>query len=314
MGFGPTGPGVTRTVAAALGASVAGLGLYWWHCRETVPFTGRKHSIMFVSPEMERQMGIQTFQHMKSEAAAQGALLPDNHPATRLVARVGSRIAAVAAEGDGEGDSSSSSSRSAISHMRGLKWEFAVVDSPQVNAMVAPGGKVIVYTGLLRLVKGNEDELAAVLAHEAAHVLARHHAERMGRANAAAFLNVLARWLLGVPVPGAVVALALVLPHSRANEREADAIGVRLAARSCYDPSANVRMLQRLASAEGGGGAGGGLALLRTHPITSERVEAVRALLPKAMGEYEARCAVARAVLLEDRAYAAATAAPGPLG
>jgi predicted Zn-dependent protease len=322
---------VNRAVAAALGASVGGLGLYWWHCRETVPFTGRKHSIMFVSPEMERQMGVQTYQHMKSEAAAQGALLPDNHPAARLVARVGGRLAAVAAEGDGNdsrsssssfssssslsSSSSSSKSSAAISHMRGLKWEFAVVDSPQVNAMVAPGGKVIVYTGLLRLVKGNEDELAAVLAHEAAHVLARHHAERMGRANAAAFLNVLARWLLGVPIPGAVVALALVLPHSRANEREADAIGVRLAARACFDPAANVRMLQRLASAEGGGGGGsGGLALLRTHPITSERVEAVRALLPKAMGEYEARCAVARAVLLEDRAYAAATAAPGPLG
>ena len=147
-------------------------------------------------------------------------------------------------------------------------------------------------------------------------MLARHHAERMGRANAAAFLNVVARWLLGVPIPGAVVALALVLPHSRANEREADAIGVRLAARACYDPAANVAMLQRLARAEAGGNGGNGFAILRTHPVTSERVEAVRALLPQALREYEARCSAARAVLLDQKSgwAVAATAAPGPLG
>jgi len=322
VGFGGGGPGGgggrggagsphSRIMAGAAALGAGSLGLYWWRCRETVPFTGRRHSVMFVSPEMEASMGRQTFAEIRREAASRNALLPDSHPAARLVARVGGRVAAAAetaGEGPGAGDAG---------HMRGLAWEYAVVDDPQVvNAMVAPGGKVVVYTGLLRLVGGNADELAAVLAHEASHVLCRHHAERLGRANFAALANVLARWLLGVPVPGAVVALALVLPHSRANEREADAVGVRLAARACFDPAANVRMLKRLAAVEArgqSGGGAGGLALLRTHPLTAERVAAVEALLPAALAEYEARCGGLRAAL-GDRAWGYAAAAPGPLG
>lgn len=306
------------------GGGAASLAAYWWSCRETVPFTGRKHSVLFVSPAMEAQIGRQTFDSMRREAAQQGALLPPEHPAARLVARVGARIAAAVDRCGGNDNADDLAAKGAWKHMRGLKWEYAVVDSPQINAMVAPGGKVIVYTGLLRLLQGDDDALACVLSHEAAHCVARHHAERMGRANAFWFVNVLARWLLGVPVPGAVVALALVLPHSRANEREADAIGVRLAARACFDPTANVRMLQRLQRVEeeggeggGGGGAGGGVgALLRTHPLTGDRVDAVRALLPKAMIEYDARCAAARSVLFpaENLGRVVAAAAPGPLG
>jgi metalloendopeptidase OMA1, mitochondrial len=336
LGFGKGGGGGGRGSphAKLMAGATAGIGLafglYWLSCRETVPFTGRKHSVLFVSPAMEAQMGRQTFDGIRRQAMAEGALLPDAHPAARLVSRVGQRVAQAvdrsAAEEEEEEAGGSTTSKSAPKaawkHMRGLQWEYAVIDSPQVNAMVAPGAKVVVYTGLLHLINGNEDELAAVLAHEAAHCVARHHAERMGRANAAWFLNVLARWLLGVPIPGAVVALALVLPHSRANEREADAIGVRLAARACYDPAANVRMLSRLQMVEEGKGGGGGgsgsaaAALLRTHPMTGERVDAVRALLPSAMKEYHARCAAARAVLFpaEDLATVAAAAAPGPLG
>lgn len=87
------------------------------------------------------------------------------------------------------------------------------------------------------------------------------------------------------------------LRPTRAAEAEADAIGIRLLARSCYDPAANVRMLQRLEMHEKKAGAGGGgraAALLQTHPLTEDRVETVRKLLPEAYKIYKSSCSVLR--------------------
>lgn len=93
---------------------------------------------MFVSEATELAVGQQVWEQTLREAGAEGRLLPPHHPLTQLVARAGRRVAAAACAGEGGGYQA---------HMRNIKWEFAVVDSDQVNAFVAPGGKVVVFTG-----------------------------------------------------------------------------------------------------------------------------------------------------------------------
>lgn len=99
------------------------------------------------------------------------------------------------------------------------------------------------YTGLLELL-AREDELAAVLAHETGHVLARHHAERLSSSNAYMLLQLLGSLLLGITLPDAAFMLGVFLPYSRRAEHEADVLGLRLMARACYDPDGSTTMLQ----------------------------------------------------------------------
>eukprot|EP00292_Cryptomonas_paramecium_P023215 CAMPEP_0113661512 /NCGR_PEP_ID=MMETSP0038_2-20120614/10_1 /TAXON_ID=2898 /ORGANISM="Cryptomonas paramecium" /LENGTH=195 /DNA_ID=CAMNT_0000576201 /DNA_START=226 /DNA_END=810 /DNA_ORIENTATION=+ /assembly_acc=CAM_ASM_000170 len=127
---------------------------YLWHLNYA-PFTGRMRMID-MSPERERVIGTISF----NSFLANHNVLPPNHPSTILVKRVGYRIAQAAGMND-------------------LPWEFKVVDSPMINAACLPGGKVVVFNGLLQLLNYREDALAVVLAHEAAHVLARHTAEKL---------------------------------------------------------------------------------------------------------------------------------------
>ena len=139
-----------------LGAIPASLAAYYiWHL-DRAPFTGRLRMID-MSRERELELGTSNFRAL----LAHQALLPETHPASILVKRVGIRIAEA-------------------SGLQQLPWEFRVVASPVVNAACLPGGKVVVYTGLLELLEFREDALAVVLAHEAAHALARHSAEQLG--------------------------------------------------------------------------------------------------------------------------------------
>lgn len=146
----------TWTSLAVLGAIPASiLAYYVWHL-DRAPFTGRIRMID-MSREREYQLGDTNFRAL----LAHQTVLPDGHPASVMVKRVGSRIAEA-------------------SGMEKLPWEFRVVSSPVVNAACLPGGKVVVFTGLLQLLEFREDALAVVLAHEAAHAFARHSAEQLG--------------------------------------------------------------------------------------------------------------------------------------
>lgn len=160
-----------------------------------------------------------------------------------------------------------------------------------------PGGKVVVYTGLLRILQ-SEKELAAVLAHEVAHILARHTAEKLTSMQAASLARMILYWAFGIPLPLGALELALFLPNSRAAETEADVIGVRLAARACYDPSAAATVFEKLGEAERRAGGDGIPAFMRTHPLSDRRVKRVRAELPAAMLLYEkAGCSLPRSAL-----------------
>lgn len=249
----------------------------WVSSREEIPYSGRKHAIL-VDIGTERELGAQTFKQVITEAKMTGRLLPQNHRASIAVRRVGSRIAAVASDGMGGGFQS---------HMQGLNWEFAVIHSPEVNAFVVPGGKVVVYTGLLRLLR-TDDELAAVIAHEAGHVLARHVAERLTQGSVVELVRIIAYWAFGLPIPSGPLAAVIFLPNSRKAETEADVIGVQLAARACFDPSAAVDVFSKLGAEEAKHGGNAIPAVLRTHPVSSDRIKRIKEMLPKAEALREA--------------------------
>ncbi|KAL6767291.1 hypothetical protein ACKKBG_A39385 [Auxenochlorella protothecoides x Auxenochlorella symbiontica] len=259
---------------------LAGLGggglVVYVVAQQEVPYTERRHAIL-ISQAAERELGRQTYRQVLEEARAEGSLVPSHHPATKRVQRVGSQIAAAVNRGQGGGFQE---------HMQGLEWQFAVIDSPQVNAFVVPGGKVVVYTGLLGLVS-SDDELAAVLAHECAHVLARHAAERMTQGGVVSVIQMIAYWGFGIPLPSDLLVPAFFLPNSRKAETEADVIGIQLAAQACYDPAAAASVFQKLGAAEKKMGGTAMPKFLRTHPLSDERVARIKEELPKALGMYE---------------------------
>ena len=155
-------------------------------------------------------------------------------------------------------------------------WRFYVVADDAVNAFNAPGGLVYINTGLIKRV-GSAAELAGAMAHEISHGLARHGTSRLSKANEA---NVVAAAVLGgdpgvaEQVAAQIVAQGAFARFSRADEREADEMGVQLMAATGYDPEGLALLLQRLSEGEGGGGA----AFFRTHPLSADRMRTVRQL------------------------------------
>lgn len=157
-----------------------------------------------------------------------------------------------------------------------LPWRFYVVNDPAINAFNVPGGLVYVNTGLIAQA-GSAGELAGAIAHEIAHGVERHGTQRLSKANEA---NLVLGAALGQS-PGAVEQIAAQVAaqgafasFSRADEREADAIGVQIMAESGYDPEGLAQLLERLAAEE----RGGSVAFFRSHPLSSERMETVRGL------------------------------------
>lgn len=175
------------------------------------------------------------------------------------------------------------------------KWEVNVQDSKELNAYCMPGGKIMVYTGLIEELNATDDELAAVIGHEIAHALRQHGRERMSQAYAqqagviglgmiAAVLSddaKVAKTTMGVAAT--VGALALTLPNSREGEREADRIGLELSARAGYDPNAAVSLWQKM-------GAQGGAKppeWMSTHPSGESRIADLQRLIPTVMPLYQ---------------------------
>src|SRR5215831_1847266 len=169
----------------------------------------------------------------------------------------------------------------------GWKWEVNVITSNEVNAWCMPGGKIAVYTGLIKSLNITDDELAAVMGHEIGHALREHGRERASEQ----MVQQLGVSLLGVFVGdiGAqlsqtILDVTLSLPHSRTQETEADRIGVELAARSGYDPRAAVSLWQKM------GKLGGGKPpeWLSTHPSDETRTRDVQSYAERVMPLYEA--------------------------
>ncbi len=175
------------------------------------------------------------------------------------------------------------------------KWEVNVEKNDQLNAYCMPGGKIMVYSGLIEKLKTTDDELAAVIGHEIAHALREHGRERMSQAYVQQFgLQALAAIVtkgtsatvgnVSAQAAGLGSQLFFALPNSREQERESDKIGLELAARAGYNPDAAVSLWQKM-EAQGGSKPP---EFLSTHPASENRISELRVLTPKVRPLYEA--------------------------
>ncbi len=178
--------------------------------------------------------------------------------------------------------------------IKNYKWEFNLVNDPTVNAWCMPGGKVVVYTGLLGVTQ-NETALAIVMGHEIAHAIARHGNERMSQGIAVQAGGMAADVFLTAKgsTPEAInlfnqaygVSSTLgILKYSRTHESEADKLGLVFCAMAGYDPQEAVPFWQRMAAMPGGGKTP---ELLSTHPSDETRIKDLKAFMPKAMKYYK---------------------------
>jgi predicted Zn-dependent protease len=224
----------------------------------TAPVTGRQQFIAVSEPQAA-QLGAQAYQQILGERQ-----VVRGTEQSRMVEEVGRAVAAVV---DAPYD-----------------WQFALLQDPTPNAFALPGGKVGVHTGLFKVVNG-PNELAAVMAHEVAHVTARHSAERMTREMA------ISTGLMGIgaatsPATADILAqaatLGIVLPFSRTQELEADEIGLIYMAMAGYDPRAAIDVWQNFEALNDGRPP----EFLSTHPSPPNRIERLQALMPRALEIY----------------------------
>ena len=161
-----------------------------------------------------------------------------------------------------------------------VAYVFKVIDSPDaINAFALPGGFLYLYTGLLKACD-NEAELASVMAHEIAHVAARHHGESITRQYG---MHILSQLILGdnprvaAQVATDVLGTGIMARYSRENEREADRLGMHLLARAGYNPEAMSAFMEKLVAQEAQRG-GRMLPLFASHPPSRERLDTLSAL------------------------------------
>lgn len=235
----------------------------------TVPETGRK-ALRFMPESQLQSMAVQQFQQMKQEQPV------SKDPALNArIRQMGERIAKAAGQ-------------------NGANWEFVVfADDKTVNAFALPGGKVGVYTGLIKLA-GSDDEIAAVMGHEVAHVTLQHGNERVSQNIAAQMLGVGVQYgvrnqddqtkQLAMLAYNVGTQVGVLLPYSREHEREADRIGLLYAARAGYDPRGAVSFWKKMQSMSGGQQPP---QFLSTHPSHDDRIQRLQSLMPQAMQEYE---------------------------
>lgn len=226
-----------------------------------------------LSTEQEQVLGLQSYEQVLSEVQT-----VTSGPEYELVTRVARRLA-------------TATGKSA----QNFDWKVSLVRSPQINAFCLPGGKIVVYTGILPVAK-TEAGLAAVMGHEMAHATLRHGSERLLSQKATQTFMTGVQVSVGDmsyeqqrAVMGAIGAGAqygLLLPFSRDHESEADAIGLRYMARAGYDPREAVEFWKRMSEATARGG-DKPPEFMSTHPSDSTRIGNLQRLLPEALKEYQ---------------------------
>ena len=243
-----------------------------------VPITGRRQMNLVNEGEL---MGMAAGQYQEFLGA--NTVLPASDTRSQMVSRIGQRIADAATKFLGENNASD--------RVAGFEWEFKTVDDPTVNAWCMPGGKVVVYTGILPVTQ-NETALAVVMGHEIAHAIARHGNERMSQAltlnglgsvltvaageNPSMTENIL---LQSFGVGGQLG----MLSYSRKHESEADKMGLVFMAMAGYDPREAPKFWERMSQ-------GGGQAppeILSTHPSDETRMRDLEQFMPEALKYYK---------------------------
>lgn len=236
---------------------------------QEVPVTGRTQRVA-MSDAQQQQLGAQVYDQTLVEEQQH---VVTTGPQLLMVDRVAKRIARVGAFDKPE-----------------FEWEFTLLDRDEANAFCLPGGKIVVFTGLLKVAK-TDDELATVVGHEVAHAVAEHGAERIFReqltsravaAASGAFADDPEQYQRVAVLLGAGAQVGGNLRWGREQESEADRIGLIYMARAGYDPNAAVSFWQRMDQAAGGPRQP---EFLATHPSSDTRVKQIRGWLAEAIRE-----------------------------
>ena len=169
------------------------------------------------------------------------------------------------------------------------KWEVNTLTTPEINAYAMPGGKIMVYSGLVEKLQLSDAELAAVLGHEISHALREHTRERVSRAYeqriALAGVAVVTGMNAGaMDLANEVALVTFQLPHSREQEAEADVMGLELMARADYDPHAAVTLWKKMMAADRSAPP----QFLSTHPSSENRIAELERHIPKVKALYQA--------------------------
>ena len=232
----------------------------------------KQYMFSMLSTDQVNQMYAQSYQEAIGQASAQGQLEKSGSDAKRVQA-ISKRLIAQAPAFRPDAAQ--------------WDWEVNLIDNDELNANCGPGGKIMVYTGLIEKLKLTDDELAAVIGHEIAHALREHSREALSKAYGVELATQLGA-ALGVGQGGLQMAnmgvdYLMTLPNSRGNENEADLIGLELAARAGYNPNATISLWEKMSQASDGAPP----EFMSTHPSSSTRMSALRANIPKVMPLYQ---------------------------
>ena len=237
----------------------------------SVPLTGRKQILLVSDQEVLASSLTQYSDYMKS------APVSTNAKGKAMVTRVGKKIAAATEQ--------YLKSNGMEAEVRNFAWEFNLVKDNQVNAFCMPGGKIVVYEGLLKLVS-SDDELAVVVGHEVAHAVAKHSNERMSQQLMTQYgAQILTQALsnksaaiqkAGSTIYGLGAQYGLTLPFSRKHESEADYMGLIFMTMAGYDPNVAITFWQKMSA--------GGASVpefMSTHPSDATRIKDIQKILPE---------------------------------
>ncbi|QKF73106.1 peptidase, M48 family [Aliarcobacter faecis] len=229
-------------------------------CSSKTPYTNRSQMI-FVSSSEEMALGEKSYKEALSEAK-----VITNTTDAKRVKNIGQKIAQVANKPD-------------------FKWEFNLIEDNQANAFCLPGGKVVVYTGILKYAK-NDDQLATVISHEIAHALARHGAERMSQSMIQQGVGMVGNIVIGTAAPqyqnafnqayGLGSNLGIMLPYGRMQESEADEIGIHLMYKAGFNINEAIKFWQNMSE-----GKSDGTDFFSTHPNSNTRASDIQKVINK---------------------------------
>ena len=237
--------------------------------------TGRKQLALLSETELQ-SMAVQEYRQFLSQARV---VNPSANRDAEMVRRVGSRLV--------NAINTYYRQKGLSQELEGFQWEYNLVDAKDVNAWCMPGGKIVVYTGLLPVTQ-NEAALAVVVGHEIAHALARHGNERMSQGigvvggvvtSGNERVNSIFNNIYG---PGATI--GVLLPNSRKQELEADRYGLIFTALAGYNPQEAIPLWQRMQQMSNGQRPP---EFLSTHPSEETRIERLKSLMPEAMKYYK---------------------------
>lgn len=255
------------------------VGLFFLAC-STNPITGRNQLSLVSDSEVQQLAQTEYRQFLSQNKVVSSAGSKD----AEMVKRVGSRIASAITtyyKSIGLGN-----------ELANFQWEYNLVDSKEINAWCMPGGKIVVYTGLLPVTQ-NEAALAVVLGHEVAHAVARHGQERMSQG----LLQQLGGMALSVALSnkpqqtqnlfmqayGVGTNVFGVLPHGRSQELEADKLGLRYTALAGYNPREAIALWHRM---EAAGGGNRPPEFLSTHPNEGNRIKQLESIMDETIRDY----------------------------